>query len=216
MINNKKILTYKISPYNVGLHLILLCELSMNQIQKISSYLLIIFNILIIAIPLIVIIQWIFIDTSTIKDLFAQGVLQKPIQTPEGSINLSTIHWTILSKSIGLIGHILGILPLFLSLFVLKSIFQNYKRGEIFSTVNAVYYRYLGWLFFLDALLAKPVSDSLMVLAATLSNKPGHRYLTLSFGTPNMEALFCGVLVIVISWVMLEASKLHYEQKFTI
>lgn len=188
----------------------------MAKIQKVSRYFLVAFNILIISLPLFVLAQWLFIDTSAIKNLFDQGFLQPSVSTPEGYINLSTIHWTILAKIVGLIGQTLRLLPLFLSLFVLKSIFQNYQKGEIFSTINACHYRYLGCLFFLDALLAQPLSNLLMVLAVTLANPPGHRYITLSFGAPNIEALFWGMLVIVISWIMLEASKLHDEQKFTI
>ena len=188
----------------------------MNKIQKISAYLLVIFNLLIIAIPMLIIAQWLLIDTGIIKNLLAQGLLQQPVQTPEGIVNLSNIHWTSFLKMIGLSGNILGILPIFLSLFIFKSIFQNYQKGEIFTVSNATCYKYLGWLFFLNALLAKPLSDLFMVLTVTLSNPPGHRYLTLAFGTPNIEALFCGMLFIVISWIMLEASKLHDEQKFTI
>ncbi len=86
----------------------------------------------------------------------------------------------------------------------------------IFSTTNAILYKKLGWLFFWDALLIHSLSHTLMVLAVTLTNPPGHRWISVQFGTPNLEALFCGVLLIVISWVMHEASKLHDEQKFTI
>lgn len=188
----------------------------MEKIQKVSCYFLVAFNILITILPLFVLTQWLFIDSTTIKNLLDQGFLQSPVSTPEGYINLSTVHWTILAKIVGLIGQSLSLLPLFLSLFILKSIFQNYQKGEIFNTLNARHYRYLGCLFFLDALLAQPLSNLLMVLAVTLANPPGHRYITLSFGAPNIEVLFCGMLVIVISWIMLEASKLHDEQTFTI
>lgn len=189
---------------------------NMDKIQKISRYFLVIFNALLVILPLTIMIQWLFIDTDTLKSLLDQGFLQKPVLTPEGYVNLSTIQWSFLTKGIGLLAQCVGLLPLFLSLFILKLIFQNYQQGEIFSTINASHYRYLGWLFFLDALIAKPLSNLLMVLAVTLANPPGHRYITLSFGTPNIEALFCGMIVIVISWVMLEASKLHEEQKLTV
>ena len=188
----------------------------MDKIQKASRYLLVIFNALLIIVPLFVSMQWLLINTVPIKYLLDQEILQKAILTPEGYTNLSTIHWTFLTKIIGLVAQGIGLLPLFLSLFVLKLIFRNYQKGEIFSTINANHFRRLGWLFFLDALIAKPLSNLLMVLAATLANPPGHRYIAISFGAPNIEALFCGLLVIVISWIMLEASKLHDEQQFTV
>jgi len=188
----------------------------MNQIQKVSSYLLVVFSVLLLVLPLCVIIQWLFIDTGTIKNLLAQGIVGKSIETPEGYVNLSIVQWTSFSKTLGFCADILGLLPFVLSLFGLKSIFRNYQKGEIFSTANARHYKYLGWIFFLDALLIKSLSNTLMVLAVTLSNLPGHRYINIQFGSPNMKALFCGMIVIVISKVMLEASKLHDDQKFTI
>ncbi len=188
----------------------------MHKIQKISSRLLVVFNILLLWLPLSILTKWIFIDNSLIKYLLSQGVMGNSIHTPEGYVSLSTMNWTLLSKALGFSAEALGLLPLFLSLFTLKSIFKNYHKGEIFSTVNAAYYRYLGWLFFLNAIFVKPISDCGMGLAVTVHNPPGHRYLIFNFGTPNMEAIFCGSLLIVISWVMLEASKLKDEQQFTI
>lgn len=188
----------------------------MDKIRKVSGYLLFIINALIIFLPLFVIFQWYFIDTDTMKFFLDQGVFQKSIFTPEGSVNLSTVHWSFFTKILGLFAQSVGVAPLFLSLFVLKSIFLNYQKCEIFSVVNASHYKSLGWLFFFDALIAQPLSNLLMVLTVTLTNPPGHRYITLSFGTLNIEALFCGVLLIVISWIMLEASKLYDEQKFTV
>lgn len=188
----------------------------MNKIQRVSRYFLVIFNILIVVLPLLVIVQWIFMDTDPMKTLLEQGFLQTPVPTPEGYVNLSTVRWSFLTKTIGAVGQSIGLLPLFLGLFVLKSIFLNYQKSEIFSTLNATHYRSLGWLFFLNALIAQPLSELLTVLAVSFANPPGHRYISLSFGIPNIEALFCGMIFIVISWVMLEASKLHDEQKFTI
>lgn len=188
----------------------------MDKIQRVSRYFVVVFNTLLIFLPMFMIIQWFFIDTDIIKHLLDQGFLQKPISTPEGYVNLSTIQWSFLSKITGLLAQSVSFLPLFLSLFVLKTLFLNYQKGDVFSPINGRHYRYLGWLFFLDALIAQPLNHLLMVLAVTLANPPGHRYISLSFGIPNIKALFCGMLVIVISWVMLEASKLHDEQQFTI
>ncbi|MCX7338741.1 MAG: DUF2975 domain-containing protein [Alphaproteobacteria bacterium] len=188
----------------------------MKQIEKVSSYLLTILTILVIILPLYIILQWLFIDTGTMKHLMAEGILMNPINAPEGIVNLSTVNWTLFSKGAGFASHAIGSLPFFLSLFVLRSIFQNYQKGEIFNTINATHYKKLGWLCFLDALIAQPLADTLMILAVTFSNPPGHRYVAISYGTPNLEALFFGLILIVISWVMLEGSKLHDDQKFTI
>ncbi|MBS0186168.1 MAG: DUF2975 domain-containing protein [Proteobacteria bacterium] len=188
----------------------------MNRIQRMSTYLLVVFNFLLWLLPVSSLFFWFFVDTPFLRDLVVRGIIATPIQTPEGLISLADLHWTPLSKTLGFVGSALSILPLFLGLFVLKSIFKNYQKGEVFITQNALYYKRLGILFFLDALLAKPLSGVFEILAVTCANEPGHQYITLSFGTPSIDSLFCGLLVIVISWVMVEASKLQDDQKFTI
>jgi len=190
-------------------------EFTMQQIKKISTYLLYVFNALIIGELLCIFLGWFFIDTPTVKKLLANGLVANPIRTPEGLLTLGDVMWTPLSKLIFVASNIVGALSFFLSLFVLKSIFKNYRKGEIFTRKNALSYRSLGLLSFLDALLA-PLSDTLMILAVTLSNEPGHRYLSLSFGTPSFDAFFTGAIVIVISWVMGEASRLQEDQHLTI
>ncbi len=55
-----------------------------------------------------------------------------------------------------------------------------------------------------------------MIFAATMLNPPGHRILGLSFGSNDIKYLFYGTLILVISWVMYEASKIENEHKFTI
>ncbi|MBA3814475.1 MAG: DUF2975 domain-containing protein [Alphaproteobacteria bacterium] len=188
----------------------------MDRIQKISSYLLVIFNILLVVLPLSLLILWFFIDVDPIKEAIKHGLLFGPVDTPEGIVNLGTIKWYPLTKFTGFMGSLLGILPILLGLMILKTIFRNYRKGEIFNITNARQYKYLGYLFFLDALLTKPLSDMLQVLSVTFTYPPGLRYISIGFGTPNMEALFCGILVIVISWVMVEGYKLQEEQKLII
>ncbi|ETZ04730.1 hypothetical protein K737_300856 [Holospora undulata HU1] len=80
-------------------------------------------------------------------------------------------------------------------------------------------YRKLGMLYLMDlidALFIKSFSQTLMILAVTMTSPLGSRYLSISFGTPNLSSLFYGVLVIIVSWIMSEANKLRDEHKFTI
>src|SRR3990167_5541419 len=188
----------------------------MNKIQKVSTYLLVVFNVLLITIPLITVIQWVFTEvkiTDVTDTINFFGLFERTIQTPEGYVNLSSVHWTPLLKTLGVSSDILGLLPFILSLFVLKSIFRNYQNGEIFSKINAIYYKRLGWLCLLNALIVESLSNTLLILTVSFTNPIGHRYINIHFGTPNLKALFFGVLLIVISWVMLEASKINDDQK---
>ncbi len=81
---------------------------------------------------------------------------------------------------------------------------------------NAQCYYQIGKLLFFDALLAKPISGGLWIGAITLSNPIGHRYISISIGTPNVMALLMGLLVVFISLVMIEGSKIQDEQQLII
>jgi len=190
----------------------------MHNIQKVSSFITLILNLMLIIIPLVIIAQWSLIDWEPFRKLIApsQSIVFEPITTPEGVVNFIDLKLTPLSRCIGVLGTVISQLPFFVGILILKNLFQNYKKGQIFSLQNAKDYQYLGGLFFLYGILAKPIGEMLMILTATLSNPPGHRYISLAFGTPNLEVLFCGLLIVVISWVMIEAYKLQDDQKLTI
>jgi hypothetical protein len=99
---------------------------------------------------------------------------------------------------------------------MLKRLFVAYEQKRIFTVENTQIYKKIGWLAFLNGLFFIPLAQSLMVLAATLSSPPGHRYITLNFGTPNVESIFCGLLLVVISLVMQEAQGLQEENQLTV
>lgn len=188
----------------------------MKRIQKVSTYLIWVFNFLLIAYPLSIFAQYFLIDWEPFKNLVREGLIFTPIIAPEGTVNLGDVTFTPLTKMVWHAGSLIGFAPLFLGLLILKKLFTNYKMGIIFSLQNAEKYKYIGGLFLIDAFLTGPLSQMLNVLAVTLSNPPGHRCITLSFGTPNIEAIFCGILILCISWVMAEGYKLQEEQSLTI
>lgn len=192
----------------------------MDKIQKTSRYLGFVFNALLIIIPFLCVIEWTFFkpalgERDTSKHVVG-FLFEKTIDTPEGHVNVNLVQWTPSLKCLAFGADFLGLLPFLLSLLVLKALFKNYQNGLVFSIKNAIYYRRLGILFLLNAFIIQPLSHTLMVLAVTANYPPGHRYLTISFGTPNLSALFYGFLVVFVSWVMYEASKLYEEQQFTI
>jgi len=188
----------------------------MHKIQKTSAHVLFVIRILGLALPAFILIKWCFIGLKIHDPCNLMSIFYNTFATPEGSIDLRSISWTPLTGLLGFGSDILAILPFGMSLVVLQSIFQNYQKGEVFSVMNAISYRRLGTLFLLNGLLIKSLSETLLVFAVTLNNAPGHRWLVVSYETANIMSLFYGFLVIIISWVMLEATKLYDEQTFTI
>lgn len=179
----------------------------MPQIEKMSTFVLIILKFLLALIPL----QLILTASGLLKNL---DVFSYPIITPEGLVFLNQL--PLLSRTVCCLGKMIGVLPLFIGIIILLKLFKNYKQGEIFSLQNIKWYRYLGWLFFLDGFITQPLNNLLMIGGATLLNPPGHRYISLTFGTFNLEALFCGLLVLVISWIMAEGYRLQEDQKLIV
>ncbi len=188
----------------------------MDKIKKVSSYLIAVFNFLLISIPVFYTLRWTAGDWKVVQFLKECDFLKYNVETPEGMVDLTTQTFTPLSWAIGYGAGILGFIPLLLGLLALKRLFKNYKKNSIFSYENAKEYRLLGWLFFFNAVFFKPLSNTMLVLSATLSNPPGHRYISLNFGTPNLEDLLCAFIILVISWVMAEGYKLKEDQSLTI
>lgn len=192
----------------------------MNRIQSISTRFLGLFKFLIVFLPLCTLIKWIMMSPAFLKSPWSTFTLLG--YNGGGSINegrieeLMQAQWTFLTKLLAFSADMLALLPILISLYALIKIFKHYQYNEIFSADNARSYRLIGWLFIADALLFQPLSGSLMSIAVSFSNPVGQRYISLSFWSNNIETLFCGAVVIVISWVMLEASKLHEEQQYTI
>ena len=191
----------------------------MDKIQRISRLFVKLFYALIITTPLFLVLQWAYVDAAPgfIRDaLTSIGTIPRMVQTPEGAVNLTTLTWTPLLKLLGFCADFVDSLAYLLSLFVLKTLFSWYAKGDIFSAQNARQYRRLGLLYVAHALLMQPLGETLLILAVTATNAPGHRYVSVSFGTPNLSSLFYGGLIILVSWVMLEASKMSQENALTI
>lgn len=188
----------------------------MENLQKLSRCLKTTFQILTFAVPMLICLQWLLIDWQPVKALIKHSMVLQPIITPEGLVNLAEVELTFIAKMVALFGNLLGSSPYILAYMVLHKLFNNYNQHKIFTSANTQLYKKLGWLAFLNGILFIPITQTLMVLAATLSNPPGHRYITLGFGTPNLEAILCGLLIIVIALVMQEAQALQDENQLTV
>ena len=169
-----------------------------------------------IALPVYIIFQWIFIDIiATVQNLFLPCSTSSVVVYND-IVHLNQVAWTPLSRLIGCSAQLIEFIPCIGIIYYLSNVFHSYEIGEIFTMKNAQCYYRIGILLFFDALLAKPISGGLWVLAATLSNPVGHRCIRISIGTPNIMALLMGLLVIFISWVMIEGSKIQDEQQLII
>lgn len=124
--------------------------------------------------------------------------------------------WSPGARFLRFIGSILGNIYLYVSLFSLIKVFQSYSRGNIFTTQNAKRYKLIGLIFILDALLFRILSNTLIVLAATINNPQGNRTISIGISDLNVYQLVMAFIVVVISWVMYEGARLQKEQQYIV
>lgn len=188
-----------------------------HQVQKISQIFLFIFRTLLISIPILIILQWFFIDVAIVHSWVKLFGFFDPI-TLNGldPVGIADHLFSWQERWLGFIGTIIGLSPFLLAFVLLNSIFKNYCANNIFSLENAKYYQRLGYIFFYNSLIANPLCQALLTAAATLSNPPGQKQITIAFGMINLESLFCGAIIIVIARVMYMGNKLQEEQRLVI
>lgn len=107
-----------------------------------------------------------------------------------------------------------GLLPLGAVLYGLKrlkDLFALYEKGRIFTGENVACFRSLGRTLIVWS-VCEVLRTSLLSIVLTLPNPPGHRMFTLGFDSAELAALFVGIVVAIISWVMDEARKIQEDQ----
>lgn len=97
------------------------------------------------------------------------------------------------------------------SFLILRRLFGLYARGEFFTRANVRCFRQLG-LAALSWTVANLVYSGLLSAALTLSNPPGQRAVAISASGVDVTALFAGIALLVVSWVMDEARRIEEEQ----
>ena len=100
-------------------------------------------------------------------------------------------------------------------LLKLRELFHLYETGLIFTDKNVACFRSLG-----RALIAWVICDlvknSLLSVVLTLPNPPGHRIITLGLYSADFAAIFVGIVILIIAWVMDEARKIQEDQALII
>ena len=103
-------------------------------------------------------------------------------------------------------------MPVLWGLFQLRGLFRCYADGEVFSKIAARFLSRFALALLLDALTSS-LGRTVMVLALTFHNAPGHRELVLGIGSNELGTAFIGVTFLVIAWVMAEAATVAEENK---
>ncbi len=175
---------------------------TIRHVQRVSRKYLVLFNVLLIVIPVAVLLYWIFFNH--LPEGFHTDLPAKPTQ----ALSLSQLF----------LGGLVSALPLAVTLYgliTLKALFRLYAGGILFSAENVKYFRRLGYVF-IAWVMANTIFTPLISLIITYANPAGKKTLVVQFGMVDLFTLIIGGIILVIAWVMNEGRKLEDEQAYTV
>ena len=175
------------------------------RIKKVSHGFHLLFSVLLMAIPLIDICYWVFINQ--LPETFITVNVQSTPLTPHQ-----------LSITIRLIGFAASLLPLSAltyGLINLRKLFSYYKAGVIFSFSHVLLFKKVAKALLLWVVLSIAYDSAKSVLFS-LGNPPGSRVISVGFGSAELTTLIVGGIVLFIAWVMDEGRILAEENELTV
>jgi hypothetical protein len=99
---------------------------------------------------------------------------------------------------------------LLFGLWQVRTLFLNFADGHVFTLASARLLRNFAGSVLAQAILG-PVSSTALMLAFTLNNPPGTRQLVITLSSQDYLALIVGGVLLAVSWVMVEATRIADE-----
>lgn len=189
----------------------ILAREKMNKIQKTSLFFRVLFQILFVVLPVLLIMAW---AQSAGTFEMVEGVIN--LNYVPAAYSGSILHPLNLSEKLLVLGA--GCLPLLVQLYILFSLvrlFKLYEQGVIFSMNNVRYIRNIGYALIVTQ-IPTALYQALMGFILTSRNPPGHRFASITLDQTNIGIILVALMVILISWIMLEGCKIREEQQLTV
>ncbi len=101
------------------------------------------------------------------------------------------------------------------ALITIIGIVGSIERGEYFSSNIAVLFKRLSICMFLFVLYA-PINEALMSVITSWHRGPGNRFLSITFGTPELENILLFCLLMIIATLMQKGAELQRESDLTV
>ena len=173
------------------------------KIKKMSRRLRLVFQFCLFLLPPIPVIYWLsfnHLPQVMHENIFASG----------------PVAWLPLnSRLIAMAGGIPAIIVLIFALLSLKRLFALYENGLYFQTENVLLFRSLSRLA-LWSVLTDVFGKTVLELALTINNPPGHRVLSIGFSSDHLKLLIVAIVIMLISRVVEEGRKIHDEMQLTV
>jgi hypothetical protein len=193
-------------------------EKTMSRIQTISTYFFYLFSGLLVLSPLMTIFLWAFMNDLPHDILTPYLECAIFMKSPGAKVFnvLDKLPLALEHRLVALGGALFSQLPLYLGYFVLRRLFSLYRTGLIFGASTVLCYRRLGFLMIAASAFFIPLGEGISMMALSLSNPPGSRVFGIGFGTPGLEMILMGLIIIVISWIMDEGRKIEEERSYIV
>lgn len=175
---------------------------NIKRIQRVSGKFRLLFTVLIFFIPVVTLMYWLFFNYLPVG-----FTTELPVVVSQ-ALPLKTLMLAFLVSLIPASVAIYGI-------FNLKELFRLYEKAIVFSERNVNCFRSLGYTL-IYWVIANLIFVMLISVVLTFNNSPGDRMMVAQFGITDIGTLIIGAVVVLVSWVMKEASKLENEQSYTV
>lgn len=175
---------------------------NLNRIQRVSGNFRLLFTVLIFCIPVFTLLYWLFFNYLPVG--FKTELPVAVSQTLPFKTLLLAFLVSLIPTSVAIYG-----------IINLKELFKLYEEAVVFSKKNVKYFRSLGYIL-IYWVIANFVFVVLISVVLTFNNTLGKRMMVAQFGISDIGTLIIGAVIILVSWVMNEASKLEDEQVHTV
>ena len=181
----------------------------MPKIRRLSCFFRVIFQIAFWVIPITYVLSWVYAPHTfgfhSVGATFTYLPHGIPVLQP-------------LTISQRLLGFAVNIIPMVLKMliaFYLIKLFRLYEKHEIFTLDNVKYIRRVGITMLLTQ-VAHPFVEFATSAVLTMNNPPHHRLAEFSLQGQNIAVVLIGIVIILISRIMSEGTRLQDEQKYTV
>jgi len=91
-------------------------------------------------------------------------------------------------------------------------LFAGFRQLQFFSSGNVRHFRLFAVAVLLTGFV-RPAASALMSLVTTLDNPAAHRFVALTAGDSELTAIFLGLFLVTIAWVMEQGQRLAEENE---
>lgn len=130
-----------------------------------------------------------------------------PLSETLSDIPVQPAHLTWVNLLLGFLVSLVGAAIVLYGVSRLRRLFALYGEGRVFTHESARCIRGFALAIMLYAAVS-PLIGGVLSVVLTMGNPPGERVLTISMSSNELALLFLGACLLVISWVMVESSRL--------